>query len=121
MCNLYTTRTSAAEIAATFNATLPLSFNAPEEVYLGYPGMVVREDEGQRVVQSMVWGFPLRLKGMKPGSKPKPVNNCADLQKGMWVGLAPKPQWRCIIPFTGFADSMPIRIERRHSRHQLRL
>lgn len=105
MCNLYTTRTSAAEIAATFNAMLPHAFNAPEEVYPGYPGLVVREGEGRRVVQSMVWGFPLRLKGMKPESKPKPVNNCADLQKGMWVGLARKPQWRCLIPFTGFAEA----------------
>jgi hypothetical protein len=36
----------------------------------------------------MVWGFPLRLKGMKPDSKPRPVNNIADLSKPMWIGLA---------------------------------
>lgn len=28
--------------------------------------MVVREAGGRRVLQSMVWGFPLRLKDMKP-------------------------------------------------------
>jgi hypothetical protein len=40
----------------------------------------------------MVWGFPVRLKGMKPDSKPGPVNNIADLSKPMWIGLARKPQ-----------------------------
>jgi catechol 2,3-dioxygenase-like lactoylglutathione lyase family enzyme len=53
----------------------------------------------------MVWGWPLRLKAMKPESKPKPVNNIADVQKPMWVGFARKPEWRCIIPVTEFAEA----------------
>jgi len=52
----------------------------------------------------MVWGFPLRLKAMKPESKPRPVNNIADLSKPMWIGLARQPQGRCLIPLTGFAE-----------------
>jgi putative SOS response-associated peptidase YedK len=106
MCNLYTVRKSAEEIAAHFGIDIPTGFNTPEaEVYPGAPGLVVREAEGQRVLQAMTWGFPLRLKGMKPESKPKPVNNIADLNKGMWIGLARKPQWRCLIPVTGFAEA----------------
>ncbi|HEX9523271.1 MAG TPA: SOS response-associated peptidase family protein, partial [Reyranella sp.] len=46
----------------------------------------------------------MRLKGMKPDSKPRPVNNIADLSKPMWSGLARKPQGRCLIPLTGFAE-----------------
>lgn len=42
---------------------------------------------------------------MKPESKPKPVNNIADMRKGMWSGLARKPQWRCLIPVTAFAEA----------------
>jgi hypothetical protein len=41
-------------------------FNVPEEALPGYPGMVIREADGERVLQSMAWGFPLRLKGLKP-------------------------------------------------------
>lgn len=67
--------------------------------------MVVREAEGARTLQSMIWGFPLRLKGMSPTAKPKPVNNIADLNKPMWKGLAAKPQWRCLIPVTAFAEA----------------
>ncbi|MGN8001547.1 SOS response-associated peptidase [Sphingomonas sp. 22176] len=105
MCNLYQLRKSAAEVAAHFGVDTPVQSNAGEEVYPGYPGMVVREEAGARVLQSMVWGFPLRLKGMSPTAKPKPVNNIADLTKPMWVGLARKPEWRCLIPLTGFAEA----------------
>ena len=49
MCNLYTERKSAAEVAAHFGIELaPGEFNLPEEVVPGYPGMVVRETEGRR-------------------------------------------------------------------------
>ena len=98
-------RKSAAEVAAHFGVSAPTSFNTPDETVPGYPGMVVREGAGRRILQSMVWGFPLRLKTMKPESKPKPVNNIADLRKGMWIGLAKKPEWRCLIPVTGFAEA----------------
>lgn len=105
MCNLYTVRKSAAEVAAHFGVANPMSSNAGEEVYPGTPGMVVTEADGARELRSMTWGFPLRLKDMKPESKPKPVNNIADLTGRMWVGLARKPQARCLIPLTGFAEA----------------
>jgi putative SOS response-associated peptidase YedK len=104
MCNLYTVRKSAAEIAAHFGVAVPNQFNAAEETYPGYPGMAVREVDGKRVLQSMIWGFPMRLRGMKPDSKPKAVNNIADLRKSTWIGLAKNPQWRCLIPVTEFAE-----------------
>jgi putative SOS response-associated peptidase YedK len=106
MCNLYRMTKGVAEVARLFGAPVPtLTSNTPEETYPGYPGLVVREENGTRSVQSMTWGFPLRLKTMAPTAKPKPVNNIADLRKGMWIGLARKPQWRCLIPFTQFAEA----------------
>ena len=105
MCNLYTERKSAAEVAAHFGVTAPAQFNSPSETYPGYPGMVVREEGGQRVLESMTWGFPMRLKFMKPDAKPKAVNNIADLKKPVWSGLAKKPQWRCLIPLTEFYEA----------------
>lgn len=105
MCNLYAMRKSAAEVAAHFRVDNPVQSNAAEEIYPGAPGLVIHEVEGRRAMQSMAWGFPLRLKGMTPTSKPKPVNNIADLTKNMWKGLALKPRWRCLIPVTGFAEA----------------
>ena len=106
MCNLYTVRKSVDEVARHFGVTPPVSFpNVPAETYPGTPGLVVREQDGQRVLQSMTWGFPFKLSFQTPESKPKPVNNIADLNKNMWKGLAGKPQWRCLIPVTHFAEA----------------
>ena len=52
-------RKSAADVAAHFGAKIPAAFNSPDEVVPGYPGMVVREKDGERILQLMVWGFPL--------------------------------------------------------------
>ena len=105
MCTLYTVKKSRDEVRAHFRVRTPdVAFNVPDETLPGTPGMVIREADGERVLQSMIWGFPLRLKGMKPESKPKPVNNIADLNKSMWVGLARKPESRCLIPLTAFAE-----------------
>lgn len=105
MCNLYTERKSPAEVAAHFGVANPVATNIGGEVYPGGTGLVVREVEGQRLLEPMSWGWPLRLQGMKPGSKPKAVNNCADIRKSMWIGAARKPQMRCLIPLTGFAEA----------------
>lgn len=105
MCNLYTVRTSPDAIASHFATMASVQTNAPDEVYPGTPGIAITQSDGWRELRSMTWGFPLRLKGMKPEAKPKPVNNIADLTKPMWVGLARKPQWRCLIPLTAFAEA----------------
>jgi len=106
MCNLYTTKASAAEVAALFRGLGPSESNAgPGNVYPGGPGMVVRQTHGERTVDAMTWGFPLRLKGMKPGSKPKPVNNArADKLDGfMWRYSF--EERRCLIPVSEFAEA----------------
>lgn len=105
MCNLYTLRATAADIAVHFGVTNPFASNAGPESFPGTPGMVVREEDGVRLMQSMTWGFPMVLAYMKAGSKPKPVNNCADIRKPVWKGVAAKPKWRCLIPFTGFCEA----------------
>jgi len=48
-----------ASTGASFARTPPdVALNVPEETLPGYPGMVIREADGERVLQSMVWGFP---------------------------------------------------------------
>lgn len=102
MCNLYRMRAATAEIAQLFGATADPGMNVGSEVYPGYPGLVVAEGR----VRSMVWGFPLALKG-KSGKplKPKPVNNARTdkLASGFW-----RPSFehrRCLIPVSAFAEA----------------
>lgn len=105
MCNLYTNRRTAAEIAHLFGAGNPVPSNTPSEVYPGYPGLVVRSGDGGRVVQSMIWGFPLRLKAMKPEAKPKPVNNTRADKLDSFMWRYSYQERRCLIPVTEFAEA----------------
>jgi putative SOS response-associated peptidase YedK len=108
MCNLYTNKASAAEVAALFKAQIPINFNAGEgDVYPGGQGMIVREENGARIVQSMVWGWPRPMKSKVTGQpiKPKAVNNIADLNGYPWRFIASKPEHRCLIPLTGFCEA----------------
>lgn len=94
MCNAYRLR----ERQQVFE--FPPGANVPTEVYPNYPGIVI-ESGTPRV---MNWGFPLRLKSMKPTSKPKPVNNARDdrLHKQFWRDSFEKR--RCLIPVTQWAE-----------------
>lgn len=67
--------------------------------------MVLREVEGHRVLQSMSWGFPVRLKSMKPTSKPKAVNNARDDKLGTPFWRQSFESRRCIIPVTQWAEA----------------
>jgi putative SOS response-associated peptidase YedK len=105
MCNLYTERKSPAEVAAHFGVATPLTANVGGEVYPGGTGLVVREADGQRVLETMTWGWPMKFKFMSDAAKPKAVNNIAELSKWPWRDFAAKPAFRCLIPLTGFAEA----------------
>src|SRR5690349_12768805 len=102
MCNLYRITKAHAEVARLFGASLGSIGNAPEEVYPGYPGLVVAKGE----LRSMVWGFPLVLKG-KNGQplKPKPVNNARADKLDAFKWRYSFQERRCLIPVTAFAEA----------------
>lgn len=112
MCNLYRLKKSNEEVASLFDVKVGQVGNAGGgEVYPGYPGIVMTPQAGggspkSFELRSMVWGFPLVLKG-KNGQplKPKPVNNArADkLDNFMWRFSF--QERRCLIPVTAFAEA----------------
>ena len=112
MCNLYRLSKPGHETAHLFDAIVGQIGNAgPGEVYPGRAGLVVTPqagggNAGTRELRSMVWGFPLVLKG-KDGRplKPKPVNNArADKLDGfMWRYSF--QERRCLIPVSAFAEA----------------
>ncbi|TCJ38980.1 SOS response-associated peptidase [Parafrankia sp. BMG5.11] len=103
MCNLYRMTKGTDEVARMFAVTNgAVGANFAEEVYPGYPGLVVAEGQ----VRQMAWGFPVVLKG-KQGQplKPKPVNNARDdkLLTGFWRDSFVNR--RCLIPVTQWAEA----------------
>jgi putative SOS response-associated peptidase YedK len=102
MCNLYRMRTAPDEAARWFGTSSVRAGNAATEVYPGYPGLVFARGE----LRSMVWGFPLALKG-KAGQplKPKPVNNTRADKLDSFIWRYSFAERRCLIPVTEFAEA----------------
>ena len=107
MCNLYRLKSVRGEVADMFREVAPeltvsAPGNAPDEIYPGYPGLVLA-DGGLR---QMVWGFPLALKGAKGQTlKPRPVNNARTdkLTGAFWADSF--RQRRCLIPASAWAEA----------------
>lgn len=103
MCNLYRLKTSMDEVASLFRVEPERGANFGEEVYPGYPGVVVAEGHAR----TMTWGFPLVMKSKKTGLplKPKPVNNAREdkLATPFWRDSFAKR--RCLIPVTAWAEA----------------
>jgi len=106
MCNLYRMSKSQDEVARFFAAIAQdlaiAPSNTPEEIYPGYPGLVLAGN----TLRSMTWGFPLARKGVKGQPiKPKPVNNArADkLSSPFW--WASFRDRRCLVPVSAFAEA----------------
>ncbi len=106
MCNLYRMSQSRTEVADFFgdivsDARVPPG-NSPEEIYPGYPGLVL----AQGTLQQMTWGFPLARKGAKGQPlKPKPVNNARSDKLGSPFWSASYRDRRCLIPMSRFAEA----------------
>lgn len=103
MCNLYRMTKAQAEVAELFKVSASSSLNTAEEIYPGYPGMVVAGD----TLRSMVWGFPLVLKSKKTGEplKPKPVNNTRTDKLESYMWRYSFVERRCLIPLTAWAEA----------------
>jgi putative SOS response-associated peptidase YedK len=86
-----------------FRATVGSTGNFVDEVYPGYPGLVVAGDE----LRSMVWGFPLTLKSKKTGQplKPRPINNARADKLDSFMWRYSFDERRCLIPVSRFAEA----------------
>ena len=92
----------ADEVARLFGARLGSIGNTGGDIYPGYPGLVVAAGE----LRSMVWGFPLVLKGAKGQPlKPKPVNNARADKLGGFMWRYSFQERRCLIPVSEFAEA----------------
>lgn len=103
MCNLYRMTAPREAVAALFEANSDPGANFAEEIYPGYPGLVVAGDS----LRAMTWGYPLVLKSKKTGQplKPKPVNNAREdkLATAFWRDSF--AHRRCLIPVSTWAEA----------------
>ena len=101
MCNLYRMTRGVDEIARLFAVESDSGANFAEEVYPGYPGLVIAEGRAR----SMNWGFPLVLTGRQGRKlKPKPVTNARDDKLATPFWRESFARRRCLVPVTAWAE-----------------
>lgn len=102
MCNLYRMTKNADEVAHLFDAIAVTGGNAADEVYPGYPGLVVTDGR----VRTMHWGFPLATRGARGQMlKPRPINNARSDKLSGPFWKASFVTRRCLIPLEAFAEA----------------
>lgn len=70
--------------------------------------LIVRMKEGRKAFDSMTWGVPLTVPGKRPGTTvTKQVTNVRNLSSPFWRSMLAKPEQRCLVPFTEFAEPKP--------------
>lgn len=102
MCNLYRMTRTVDEIARLFGAEPGHGANFAEELYPGYPGLVVAGGQAR----AMSWGFPLVLRGRQGQKlKPKPVTNAREdkLATPFWRDSFERR--RCLVPVSAWAEA----------------
>jgi len=108
MCNRYQPG-ERQNINRLFRARESRPINAgPDTVHPKEPGLVIRLQDGEPVLEQMIWGFPVVLKG-KQGQplKAKPVNNARfDKLGAFWRRWASDPGRRCLIPAARYAEAV---------------
>jgi putative SOS response-associated peptidase YedK len=105
MSRLHYIGASLPDIAAHFGVDPVPQVEWSDEIVEGNRGLVVRESNGRRVLQSLQWGFPRHTKEEQERGEPTGrIGLVADLTNPMWEGLVIDPRYRCLIVLTHFAN-----------------
>jgi putative SOS response-associated peptidase YedK len=86
-------------VAAAFDVEVPPYLSWPQpELFPKREGLVIRRENGARILVKMVWGFPPPAQGRAP------VTNVRNLSSPFWRSALSRPDWRCLVPVTDFCE-----------------
>lgn len=74
------------------------------DIWPKYEATVARIDEGRRVLDTMAWGVPTKVKGKSGKMLEKRVTNVRNLTSPFWRSMLADPARRCLVPFSQFAE-----------------
>ena len=115
MCNHYRNVPGAEQLLPTWREYIawslkPITANdgAAEDVWPKRRALVVRAGEDGAVIDAMAWGVPHRMAGKRPGTTvTRHVTNVRNLASPFWRSMLARPEQRCLVPFTRFAEPKP--------------
>lgn len=119
MCNHYHNIPGARHLLQTWREYISWSIDAApapdtayaDDVWPRREAAVVRhvakgaEDAGGAIIDQMIWGVPLALPGKRAGTTvTKFITNVRNLNSPFWRSMLAKPEQRCLVPFSSFAE-----------------
>lgn len=111
MCNHYRNHPEAIQTWAEY-----IGWDLPHEpfsdrkvdIWPKYSALVVRDSGGERMLDHMTWGFPWERAGKRPGTKVREnTTNIRNLDSGLWRNWIGRAEFRCLVPFSSFAEPKP--------------
>ena len=111
MCNHYRSNPEAIQTWREYIGAPPYDGEWSDikiDLWPKYRAIIARVDNGQTVLDSMVWGVPITLPGKREGTTVKKrVTNVRNLSSPFWHSMLSKPTQRCLVPFSTFAEPKP--------------
>jgi putative SOS response-associated peptidase YedK len=115
MCNHYHNIPGAQHLLQTWREYISWSTHATpapdtalaDDIWPRREAAVVRQcvDSGGAVIDQMIWGVPFALPGKRAGTTvTKHITNVRNLQSPFWRSMLAKPEQRCLVPFSSFAE-----------------
>lgn len=106
MCNHYRTN---PEAIPSWREYIGWSLSMPDEsfaddVYPKRKGLIVRQEAGKIATDVRSWGITTKIKGASGKMLDKAVTNVRNLSSPFWKSTLAKPEQRCLVPFTTFAE-----------------
>jgi putative SOS response-associated peptidase YedK len=83
------------------------TYPPPAEIFPKRPAYVAREENGERVLDKMLWGFPHTITGASGKRIEKQVTNVRNYASPFWRSALKNPERRCLVPFTSFSEYGP--------------
>jgi putative SOS response-associated peptidase YedK len=105
MCNLYRLDKGQDALRRFFKVDRDDSGNQPPlpETYPDQLAPIVRDAEGQRIMEMRRWGMPTPPKFLAAGSIDRGVTNIRNTSSAHWRAWL-KPEHRCLVPVTAFSE-----------------
>jgi len=105
MCNLYAQRATQSDIRKAARVARDLAGNLPAmpAIFPDHMAPIVRGSGQDRELVMARWGFP---PPSIPGSNPKNphLTNVRNTESRYWLPWLTKPEHRCLVPVTSFAE-----------------
>lgn len=112
MCNRYRMSAEQVNLARAFGVPEHLIMPEPEplsppELFPKRIGWIVRNVDGARTLDTKAWGIPRKMRGVSGKMLTTHVTNVRNLESPFWRSTLANPHYRCLVPFTSFAEPKP--------------